>query len=332
MKKSALLILTLCLLPFTAGGLTIKLGSLAPAGSPWDAALRRIAMEWGQISSGRVELKIYSGGTAGDEPDMVRKVHMGQLGATAITVSTIQEIFNGVKVLSFPLFIRSDEEFTSIFGRMRPFYEKELESRGYKVLMWSYGGWVYFFSRRPISTPDDLRRQKLWVWEGDPDEVQAWQGMGFQVVPLASTDLLSSLQSGMVDAFVTSPLVAASSQWFGIASHMCGIKLAPMWGALIVSTKEWAKVPAELQPRLAEAAARIGTALTPEIARADQDAVSTMAQYGLSITQVPRSAEAEWQEIFEKGIAYLVGKSYDAASYRTAKSFLDEYLATHPRN
>ncbi len=86
-------------------------------------------------------------------------------------------------------------------------------------------------------TPDDLRRQKLWVWSGDPDEIQAYQSVGLpdRGAP-PSTDLMTSLQGGMVDALVTSPLVAASNQWFGIAGNMCALRLGPLWGAAIVST------------------------------------------------------------------------------------------------
>jgi TRAP-type C4-dicarboxylate transport system substrate-binding protein len=332
MRRAALLAAVHCAFVFHAGALTIKMGTLAPVGSPWDDACRRLAMEWSRLSEGKVELRIYSGGVVGDESDMFRKIRLGQLGAAAVSASGLQTLFNGVGVLSFPMLIKNDGEFEYVFSRISPFFERELESRGYKVLMWSYGGWAYFFSRRSVVTPDDLRRQKLWTWVGDPDEVQAWQGMGFQTVALASTDLLPGLQSGMVDAMVTSPLVAASSQWFGIASNMCGIKIAPMWGALIISVKEWARVPADLHARLLETARRIGYEIVPDIAKADEEAISVMGSYGLAINPAPKAAQAEWQAVFDKGISYLVGRSYDPVSYMIAKKYLDEYLAAHPRN
>ncbi len=149
-----------------------------------------------------------------------------------------------MKTLSYPLLVRSDDELSYVLDRMKPFFDTELQKRGFKAFMWSPGGWVYFFSRQPLSSPDDLRKQKLWVWSGDPDEIQAYQSAGFQTVTLASTDLMTSLQGGMVDALVTSPLIAASSQWFGIASNMYALRLAPLWGAAVISTKTWAEVPA----------------------------------------------------------------------------------------
>ncbi len=332
MRRAGILACCACLwAAFSAGAITIKLGSLAPIGSPWDDAIHRIASEWQQISGGSVEVKIYSGGVAGDEPDMVRKIRIGQLSAAAITVSGLQGIFNGLKVLSFPLFVRSDGELQFVLDHMKNFFAQQLESRGFKVVMWSTGGWVYFFSRYPIVTPDDLRKQKLWVWVGDPDEVQAWQSSGFPVVPLAATDIMTSLEGGMIDAFVTSPLLAASNQWFGIANNMCGLRLGPLWGALVVSTRTWSQIPAELQSRLVEAAQRIADSLGPQINNADASAIAVMSRYGLKISQVPSQAESQWEGFIDKGFSELIGKSFDRASYDMAKKLLDEYLAGHPR-
>jgi TRAP-type C4-dicarboxylate transport system substrate-binding protein len=329
--KRMLLAAALLMTAVCAPALTIKLGSLAPGGSPWELMLRRIAAEWGRLSGGSVNVRIYSGGVAGDEPDMVRKMRIGQLNAAAMTVSGLQGIFNGVKTLSFPLFIRSDAELDYVLSRMKPDFEREMESRGFKVVMWSPGGWTYFFSRRPVVRPDDLRRQKLWVWAGDPDEVSAWQSSGFQVVPLASTDIMTSLQGGMIDALVSSPLLTASNQWFGIVSNMCGLRLAPLWGAVVVSTRTWAEIPAELQPRLISSAQEITDSIAPQITNADSEAIGIMKKYGLTITEVPPAAEREWENIVDRGFTLLIGKSYDRASYETARKYLEEYLSSHPR-
>ncbi len=331
MRRCACILVVLLLGAVGASALTIKLGSLAPAGSPWELGLKKMAAEWERISGGTITVRIYAGGVAGDEPDMVRKIRIGTLNAALITVSGLQGIFNGVKTLSYPLLVRNDDELAYVLDRMKPFFDAELTKRGFKPFMWSPGGWVYFFSRYPIVTPDDLRRQKLWVWSGDPDEIQAYQNAGFQTVTLASTDLLTSLQGGMVDALATSPLVAASSQWFGIASNMCTLKLGPLWGAAVVSTRTWAAVPADLQPRLLEAAQKIADSLAPDLIKSDAQAIEVMKKYGLKINVVTPQAEAEWEAVLQKTFSGLVGTMYDRQSFDMASRYLNEYLALHPR-
>ncbi len=319
------------LLTTGASALTIKLGSLAPVGSPWETAAKKLAAEWDRISGGTVTLKIYAGGIAGDEPDMIRKMRIGTLNASLITVTGLQDIFNGVKTLSYPLLIRTDGELQYILDHMKPFFDQQLQSRGFKAIMWAPSGWVYFFSRYPVVTPADLRKQKLWVWSGDPDEVQAYQAAGFQTVTVAATDLMTSLQGGMVDALVTSPLVAASSQWFGIATNMTDMKLAPLWGAGVVSMKSWSQIPADLQPRLLEAAQNVADSLAPELQKADGQAIDVMLKYGLKINKVPPVAAAEWADLLQKTFAPLVGRTYDTDSFNMVTQYLGEYLNTHPR-
>ena len=322
----------LCLLFVAAAGsaLTIKLGSLAPAGSPWELGLKRMAAEWERISGGTVTVKIYAGGVAGDEPDMVRKIRIGTLNAALITVTGLQGIFNGVKTLSYPLLMHNDDELTYVLSKMEPLFDTELQKRGFKPVMWSPGGWVYFFSRAPVFMPDDLKKQKLWVWSGNPDEVQAYQSAGFQTVTLAATDLMTSLQGGMVDALVTSPLVAASSQWFGIAGNMSALRLAPLWGATVVSMKSWSEVPADLQPKLIDAAQKIADSLLPDLLKADGQAIAVMQKYGLKINETSTAARTAWTELLQKTFSPLVGKLYDKDAFELVVRYLSEYRAAHP--
>jgi TRAP-type transport system periplasmic protein len=323
----------LCALCVAVGaqGLTIKMGSLAPAGSPWELGLKRLAAEWERISGGAVTVRIYSGGVAGDEPDMVRKIRIGTLNAALITVSGLQGIFNGVKTLSYPLLVRDDDELSFVLDNMKPFFDTELTKRGFKPVMWEQAGWVYFFSRQAVVTPDDLRRQKLWVWSGNPDEIRAYQGNGFQTVTVASTDLTTSLQAGMVDALVTSPLVAASNQWFGTATNMSTLKLGPLWGAAVIGTRTWNEIPADLRPRLIEAAQKIADSIAPDLGKADGDAIAVMQKYGLKINAVSPAIQAEWADVLKTTFAGLVGTYYDRESFDMASRLIAEYRAAHPR-
>jgi len=334
MRRCATLVAALALGLLVAGtgaALTIKLGSLAPAGSPWELGLKRMAAEWERISQGSVTVRVYTGGIAGDEPDMVRKMRIGTLNAALVTVSGLQGIFNGVKTLSYPLLMKNDDELQAVLQDMKPFFTQKLESRGFEPIVWSVGGWVYFFSRYPVVNPDDLRKQKLWVWSGDPDEVQAYQNAGFQTVTVAATDLMTSLQSGMVDALVTSPLLAAANQWFAVASNMSTLRLGPLWGAAIVSTRTWAEVPADLQPRLIDAAQRIFDALAPDLLKQDQDAIEVMKRYGLKVNPITPAASAQWESLLNRTFSGLIGKLYDRESFGTVKAYLDEYHAAHPQ-
>jgi TRAP-type C4-dicarboxylate transport system substrate-binding protein len=113
---------------------------------------------------------------------------------------------------------------------------------------------------------------------------------------------------------------------------MSTLKLAPLWGAAVVSTRTWAQVPADLQPRFIEAAQKIADSLLPDLLKADSQAIGVMQKYGLKINAVTPAAQTAWVDVLQKTFAGLVGTFYDRESYDRATRSLGDYLATHPRN
>ena len=324
-KLAALLLSILLVATGSCFALTIKLGTLAPRGSPWELSLKRLAAEWKEISKGKVVLKIYPGGIAGDEQDMIRKMRIGQLDAAGVTVGGLISIYPEIMVLTLPLLIRNEDEYIHVFQEMKPSYEEELNRRGFQVILWTNAGWMYFFSRHPVVSPEDLSRQKLWVRTGDASEVQAWQKAGFHPVPLSANDITISLQNGMIDALAVSPLTAASYQWFGLASHMCDLKLAPFFGAVMITTKTWNRIPDSLKADLLAAASRIGSQMETEVWQADTQAITIMKRYGLQVNPVPEDVEKEWRIVIESAYQHLLGASFEKKSFDRVMIRLQEH-------
>jgi TRAP-type C4-dicarboxylate transport system substrate-binding protein len=311
--------------------ITIKLGSLAPSGSPWDQGLRRIATEWSTLSAGKVSLKVYPGGIAGDEDNMIRKMRIGQLSAAGMSGVGMCRIFNGILAVQLPFLVRTDEELFAVLDKIEPAYEQEIAKQGFTVLAWSKVGWVHFFSTKPVVSPDDLRKLKFFVWAGDAQAVQIWKELGFHPVPLAITDLMSSLQSGMVEAFTTTALSAASYQWFNLTKNMCGMPWAPLIGGIVINSTTWNSIPAELRAQLLASAKKIGADMQHEIDKADADAVIAMQQHGLVVNPVPPEAIAQWEQATKTGFAKLAGESFDNHSYQSVLGYLKEFRAQHAK-
>jgi TRAP-type C4-dicarboxylate transport system substrate-binding protein len=311
-----------------AGGLTVKLGSLAPTGSPWDKGLNRLGAEWEKLSGGTVQLRIYPGGIVGDEADMIRKMRIGQLNAAGMTGIGLCRIFPDIITVQLPLLVRNNAELTYVLDKMKPAFAGELEKRGFKVLIWSFVGWVHFFSKNPVVTPDDLKQQKMFIWSGDADALQIWKESGFHVVPLTPTDIMPSLQSGMIDAFSATPLSAASYQWFGLAKNMCEMKWAPLIGGIVVTTATWSKIPPDMAAKLEAAAQQIGTDMQADILKSDDAAMDIMKKNGLKVNPVSPAVEKAWLASVENGIAKGLLKDTAKELFETVKKYLSEYRAS----
>jgi len=305
--------------------LTIKIGSIAPIGSPWDTALKTLAAEWDVLSDGEIEVKAYMGGIAGDETDLVRKIRLGQLQAAAVTELGLNRITREVLALNVPFLLKSEEEFDFVLARTVPLFNGLAEEQGFTVLAWIKAGWVHFFSKEPVASPSDLKEQTLAIPAGDPEILYAWQEMGFASRPLSIPDYLLGLQAGMIDALYSPPLVAAVYQWFGIANHMCGLPVTPVVAAIIIDSRVWSRIEPELRARLLESMLRIRDELVTETADLTEEAIRVMEEYGLVVHAVPPDAEAEWGSLVEEGFELVVGKSFSQETFDLITRALAEY-------
>jgi TRAP-type C4-dicarboxylate transport system substrate-binding protein len=308
-----------------AGALVIKVGSVAPEGSPWDKALKRIALDWQRISGGRVTMKIYSGGIAGDEPDMIRKMRINQIQAAAMTGSGLGKIDPDLLAYQLPFLTDNDQELDYLFSKLRPELEELLEEKGFTFLAVIKSGWLRFFAKEKVITPEDFRRLKFFVMEGSPEIDQAWKAMGFHIVPLPPNDAFAALQSGMVEVFTASPLTAAAMQWFALAPHMTDINWIPLTAALIVSNQTWRRIPADLRPKLKEATQAVLDDLESEIMSVENQAMDIMKQNGLEIHEVSPQALQEWKDLVDKGFGILIGDVISRDLYEEAKGIVAEY-------
>lgn len=323
---AALLIIFGTMVPFNFGhAQTIKMGTLAPEGSVWHNVLRVMGQEWQEISNGRVRLRIYPGGVAGDDADMVRKMRIGQLHAAALTGEGLSNILKDLAVFQMPMLLRSDAELEYVRGAMKAEFEAQMEAEGFKVLYWSEVGWVYLFSNTPVVTPADLKKLDVWVWAGDAAWTDALKDGGYKPVPLPATEIHTGLNSGLIDAFATTPVAALSFQWFAQAKNMMAMKWGPLTAAVVVSKRSWERIPEDLRPALIEAAQNAGDDARGQIRQLEQDAIETMKGYGLSVNEVPENTVTEWRAEIMKTYPKLIGRSVPEGIYSDVAALLKTY-------
>jgi TRAP-type C4-dicarboxylate transport system substrate-binding protein len=311
----------------SAAGQVVNLGTLAPEGSAWHNVLRDMAEDWKKATGGKVRFRIYAGGVAGDEPFMVRKMRNRQLHAAALTGVGLAEIAPEVMALQLPRLIQSYEELDYVLARMAPELEAILKDKGYTVLHWGDAGWVTFFAQRPVVTVDDLRKVKLFVWASSTGEVEVWKDAGVIAVPLEATEIHPGLQTGLINAFSTTPLAALSFQWFGAAKHMTGMRWAPLIGATVIRNDAWEKIPADLKPALLQTARDTGERLKKETRKLGDEAVEIMRQHGLVVHPVPAEALAEWERQARAAYPRIMGRTVPAKMRADVERLVAEFRA-----
>jgi TRAP-type C4-dicarboxylate transport system substrate-binding protein len=308
----------------------IRLGTLVPKGSRWHDILLNMGEEWKKESGGKVELKIYPGGEQGDEPEMVQKVRIHGLQAVAISGAGLSGIDAAVSALQIPMMLDSWEELDYVRDHISARLEKGMAQRGFIVLNWGDAGSVHFFTKRPVSQPDEIRGLRLCVLQGDSVTFELYKANGFHPVALAATDILTGLQTGLIEAFQSPPLIALSNQWFGGAKNMLDISFAQLVGATLIDKGVWDKIPAPVQKQMLASARAAGVALRAEIRTAEAGAVPIMQQFGLNVVHPDAKTVAEWRKLTESIWPKFRGPVVPADLFDEVKRLRGEYRKTHP--
>jgi TRAP-type C4-dicarboxylate transport system substrate-binding protein len=302
----------------------IKLGTLAPNGSTWHTVLKEMGQKWSEISNGQVKLVIYPGGVLGNEGDMVKKMRIGQLQAAALTTIGLHEISPDPQAVDVPMMVDSFATLDYVMDHVAPKLDAAIAEKGYVVLSWSEVGFVRFFSTKKYSNLAELQAgAKIFCWEGDPASAEAWRAAGFHPVVMSSTDIRTSLQTGLIDTVSFAPLYAFTSRDFEKAKYMIDIPWAVLTGATVVKKEEWERVPADLRPKLMELARDYGKRVALEVRRMDNDALENMKKQGLVVVH-PTDGAAAFQKAAQSSYGVVRGKVVSAAIFDEVQRLVTE--------
>ncbi len=307
------------------GTVTIRMGTIVPRGSLWDESLQYVRQEWRKISGGAVHVTIYSGGVLGDETELVRQVRQGRLQAAALSSAGLSQIDNAVSCLQIPMMFNSYAELDYVRLRLTPTLERRIEARGFKVLHWADGGWVRTFTRKPARTPGDVRRLKLFAAASDAQTARVYNEFGFHAVPLAFTDLITSLQSGTIEAFSTVPLLAEVDESYKLAPNMIDVPWMPLVGGTVISQPAWDQIPPGSRAALLDAAHAAGERLRGDIRAMGDQAVREMEKRGLTVVHVDAATRALWQSSAENAYGRLRGAYCPADLFDEVRRLRNEF-------
>lgn len=218
-------------------GTYLKFASLAPEGTSWMKRMHELADELADSTEGRVRIKFYPGGVAGDERDVLRKIRIGQIHAAGFTGNGLGEIVPAMRVLDTPFLFVNLGEYDAVLAAVDDTLRTMFREQGFELAGWASVGMVYLFSKEPIPSVDALRKSRPWVWETDPLASALFARLHVSPIPLPLPQVLTSLQTGVINVAYGSPTAAVSLQWFTRVSYMTDLPLTHSTGGVVISSK-----------------------------------------------------------------------------------------------
>jgi TRAP-type C4-dicarboxylate transport system substrate-binding protein len=299
---------------------TLKIATLAPDGSSWHKAFKQVARDVKEQTDGRIVIKIYAGGVMGDEPAMVRKMRTGQLDGAAVTNVGLGEINAQLLMLQLPLLFRNNDELDRVRSAMKPKFDALLDGSGFLKMGDGDVGFTYLFSNTPIRKPSDAKTTKMWVWDSDPVSKEVMKVAGINAVPLGVPDVLPSLQTGVIDAFMNSPYGAIALQWYTKAAYITDLKLAVTTGGSVMTTAAWNKLSDADKQILHDIGKSKHVALLNRIRKDNNKAVDALKEKGMEVI-APEDFGA-WKKVADTVRSNLTGTLFDTALVEEMMSHL----------
>ena len=289
----------------------IKFATVAPEGSTWVKCMRGIDKKLREKSGGKLGFRIYAGGIAGDELDVLKKIRIGQIHCAAFSGVGFGQILPMVRVLDLPFLFSDARQADRVHRELRPFFTEEFRKKGFELLSWAEVGNVHLMSKKAIRTVQDLSGLKVWTWTGDPIAKETFVAMGVNPIPLAVTDVTTALNTGMIDTVYAPPLGALALQWQNYLNDMMALPLTHSTGAILIASNYFNKLPADLTRLLKETLDEGMAELTIQLREQTQEAVEIIRKSGLTIIPAPEGEDlAQFHAIRAVVARKLTGEIY----------------------
>jgi TRAP-type C4-dicarboxylate transport system substrate-binding protein len=297
----------------------LKVGTLAPAESPWGQVFKIWGKAVTERTNGTVSLQFFWNGQQGDEGAMVGKMRTGQLDGSAITGTGLSMIYKQVLVLQLPGLLPTWDKLDAVRNAMRPSFDTEFEKQGFKVLGWGDVGLSHVMSKGfEVRSPADLKHKNAYYLAGDPIEPMFYSVVG-DVTPkqVSVPEILTGLSNGTVNVVNAPALAAEQLQWASRLDHINTVVSGIEIGAIVFSSAKLKSLPADAATAVIETGKVAGDALTGRIRREDSAAFARLK--ARMVTTEPTADEiSRWEKLFADSRARLRGTVFDPVVFDTA--------------
>lgn len=326
MLKRITTLLLVSLLASPAYAVTLKIATISPDGTTWMKELKGAAKEIIQRTDGRVKFRFYPGGVMGNDQSVMRKMRIGQLHGGAITGGGLQNIYPDSQVYSLPMVFQSHQEVDFVRKRMDQTIIDGLYDKGYVSFGLSEGGFAYLMSSRPIDNLNSLQKNKIWSPDGDDISRAAFESIGISPISLPLTDVLTGLQTGLIDTVAASPMGAIALQWHSKVKYLNEIPLSYLYGTMIITRKAFNKLSQDDQAIVREIMSSTFTKLDGINRDDNTKAYAALKKQGLEFVTLNTESNVTWTSSVKQSIDSIVAQGVISQDIsQTLQQYITEF-------
>ncbi|MCD4653998.1 TRAP transporter substrate-binding protein DctP [bacterium] len=302
-----------------ASKIRLKLATMAPDGSVWTNQIKLLNEELAEATDGRINFKVYPGGIMGDDDVVIRKIRVGQLDGAIFTTSALIKIKPDMAAIGFPGLFTSYEEVDQFLVQCDEIFNQHLRPKGYEVIGVMGLGFTYIFSKNPIRSDADMKSAKGWLWDNDVTMKTMYDQYGITPVSLGISDVMTALQTGLINTVFNTPSGILSMQWFTRVDEMLDFPLNSAFGFVILSKRGWKKIPDDLKPIVSELVKKHANEITRKSRIEDSKAREVLAERGVNIQKATPEFQTHIKLVIQKIIDSLLSQGVGLDIYNSIK-------------
>jgi TRAP-type C4-dicarboxylate transport system substrate-binding protein len=314
-----------------ASAVDIKIATVAPDGSRWMQQMRAGAEEVSTRTGGRVAFKFYPGGVMGNDAQVLRKIRIGQLQGGAFTAGGLGERYGALNLYGIPLLFRSLGEIDAVRAEFDAELAAGLDRAGFATFGFIEGGFANLLANEPIRSIEDMRRKKVWVPEGDAISFMVMEALDLSPAVLPVTDVLTGLQTGLIDIAFASPVAALVLQWHTKVKYITDLPVSYSMGVFAIEKDVFTALSPEDQRTVREVMGRHIEGLDREAREDNRKAAEVLARAGLQTVTVNAAEVEGWRRTIETLLPRLRERpELDAAMLDRMLAVLADYRRANP--
>ncbi len=291
-----LLMLCCLLAAVPAPAARLKMATLSPDGSSWMIRMREAAAEVEKETDGRVRIKYYPGGVMGNDTAVLQKMRVGQLQGGTLMAGSLTNIYEDIEIYSLPMKFRSLDEVDHVRGQLDAPLLAALEKKGLTAFGIAEGGFAYILSQKPIRSLGDLQQRKMWIPDDEPNILEGAKALELKPIPLAISDVLAGLQTGLIDTVATAPIGAVALQWHTQVDYLLDVPFMYICALLVADQKAFARLSPEDQPVVRDILSRMFQAIDRQNREDNIKAMAALRNQGIQFITPSPEALAELRD------------------------------------
>ena len=311
---------------YTFAQIQIKIATLAPQNSEWAEKFQKGSIEIQERTENRVKLKFYWGGAQGNAKKILQKIKIRQLHGGTFSPTDFQEVYPDLNIYGLPFLFKDFDEVDYVRDRVDNQLEQGFKNLGFNTYGFAGGGFAYILSNEPIREYEDLKNKKIWLPQGDLISYEAMRSLNLLPVPLPMTDVLTGLQTGLIDIVAIPPVVALALQWHTKVSYITRVPVLYAMGFLAIDSKIINRINTDDQKVLNEVINRIYSEVDSNSQQDSENAYEALSKIGIQEIQFDGDEYQKLTDLLEEPTKKMANDGfYSLKLFNEIKMYIDDF-------